>query len=187
MKWDTLSRMFISTNNVSIPSTPPDLTNTISLGQAFEDSSFNDVDIVNWDVSKVKNMYRTFYNTYAFNQPIGSWDVSSVTDMSYMFYRARAFNQPLNAWGSKTNKVINMSNMFYDTRFNQPLGSWDVSSVENMSYMFIYAYLFNQPLNLWNTSKVTNMNYMFQGASAFNQDLSLWTVNPNVAYCSSFR
>jgi surface protein len=28
----------------------------------------------------------------------GSWDVSKVTDMSRMFYNAHAFNQDINSW-----------------------------------------------------------------------------------------
>ena len=40
-------------------------------------------------------------------------------------------------------------------RFNQTLGTWDVSS-DNMGSMFQYASQFNQPLGTWNVSKVTN-------------------------------
>ena len=39
-----------------------------------------------------------FYDTNAFNQPLGDWDVSSVTDMNSIFYNANEFNQPLNNW-----------------------------------------------------------------------------------------
>jgi MoxR-like ATPase len=33
------------------------------------------------------------------------------------------------------------------TSFNQPLGSWDVSNVTDMSYMFDGALSFNRPLD----------------------------------------
>ena len=41
--------------------------------------------------------------------------------------------------------------------FDQPLNSWDVSSVTTMRSMFFNASSFNQPLDSWDTSKVTSM------------------------------
>ena len=65
----------------------------------------------------------------------------------------------------------------YETRktvFNQPIGNWDVSNVEDMSYMF-YASNFNQPIGGWDVSNVKNMQGMFQFGD-FNQDISGWDV-----------
>ena len=43
-------------------------------------------------------------------------------------------------------KVTNMVNMFRESAaFNQPIGSWNVSSVDRMDYMFNSS-VFNQPL-----------------------------------------
>ena len=53
---------------------------------------------------------------------------------------------------------------------------WDVSKVEDMSYMFCGAKNFNQPLNNWDVSNVTNMYHMFYGAENFNQPLDNWIV-----------
>jgi len=75
-------------------------------------ATFNDSDIVLWDVSTVTNMNTAFVNCTAFNQPIGTWDVSNVTDMGGMFYGANA------------------------TSFNQPIGGWDVSNVTNLNFFF---------------------------------------------------
>ena len=63
------------------------------------------------------------------------------------------------------------------TSFNQPLGSWDISQVNNISSIFSGATSFNQPLNSWNISNVTSMANMFQNATSFNQDISSWNVS----------
>ena len=57
-------------------------------------------------------------------------------------------------------------------RFNQPLASWDVSSVTDISYMFRDS-SFNQPLNDWDTSRVTSLGFIFWNAP-FNQNLGNW-------------
>lgn len=61
------------------------------------------------------------------------------------------------------------------TNLNTDLSAWDVSNVEDMSFMFYNASAFNAPLN-WSdkTSKVKQMWRMFQNATAFNQDISGW-------------
>ena len=46
--------------------------------------------------------------------------------------------------------------------FNQPLDSWDVSSVNYMGEMFDEASSFNQTLNSWDVSNIVNMDIMFR-------------------------
>ena len=60
--------------------------------------------------------------------------------------------------------------------FNQPLDSWDVSSVTLMIGMFSKASSFNQPLNLWNVSSVidTGMCLIFYKANSFDKNNALW-------------
>ena len=91
--------------------------------------------------------------------------VSLITDMSGMFSETD-FNEPIDDWD--VSNVTNMSRMFEDSDFNQPINNWDVSRVIYMSNMFSNS-KFNQPINNWNVSNVWNMSKMFAN-SKFNLD-----------------
>ena len=84
-----------------------------------------------------------------------------------------------------TTLVTNMSYMLTNPIFNQPISSWDVSNVTDMSFMFYSispsfaapVSSFNQPIGSWNVSNVTNMNSMFNQAISFNQPIGSWNVS----------
>jgi surface protein len=95
-------------------------------------------DIGGWDTGNVTNMGGMFSNAPAFNQNIGAWDVSNVTTFANMFQRtsgaASVFNNggsgDIDNWTIKTTGAVNMSGMFQSAAaFNQPIGSWNISSV----------------------------------------------------------
>ena len=48
-----------------------------------------------------------------------------------------------------------------------------------MAFMFSYAGSFNQPLDTWNVSSVTEMYNMFEGADLFDQNLGSWYITLN--------
>ena len=74
--------------------------------------------------------------------------------------------------------VTDMSGMFLEaTDFNQTLNNWNVSSVTDMKSMFLEATAFNGDLAAWDVSSVNNTSGMFDGASAFDGDLSAWNVS----------
>ena len=80
--------------------------------------------------------------------------------------------------------VSSMSYVFmgYD-EFNEDISGWDVSNVTSMEGMFHepngYFMKFNQDISGWDVWRVGSMASMFGGATAFNQDLSGWCV-PNI-------
>jgi surface protein len=99
-----------------------------------------------------------------------------------MFYGADVFNGEIGSWD--VSSVTNMSGMFEDAKeFNQNIGSWDVSSVTNMSGMFEGSAKFDQNIGSWDVSSVTNMSDMFLEAAKFNQDLGSW----NTSSATTFR
>eukprot|EP00439_Symbiodinium_sp_Y106_P048828 s4706_g6.t1 len=69
-----------------------------------------------------------------------------------------------------------MWGMFQQTvAFNQPIGAWDTSAVEDMSHMFDGASEFNQPIGTWNTSAVKDIRDMFSGSHS-DQLIGSWDV-----------
>ena len=64
---------------------------------AFSDRSTFNEDISGWDVSKVFDFERMFYNAETFDQDLNKWEISHTRELKYareqMFDNATAFNQ----------------------------------------------------------------------------------------------
>jgi len=83
--------------------------------------------------------------------------------------------------------VNNMFYMFSDASvFNADLSGWDVSNVTIMFGVFRNASAFNGDISTWNVSNVTTMANMFTSASVFNGDLSSWDVSSVQSMASMF-
>jgi surface protein len=103
----------------------------------------------------------------------------TTTDLSSTFRSCINFNNNIGSWN--VSAVTNMTFMFFTaSAFNNggssSIGSWNTIAVTNMTGVFVSAVIFNQNIGSWNTVAVTTMSSMFQGAIAFNQPLSFNTV-----------
>ena len=110
-------------------------------------------------------------------------DVSNVRDMKCLFAKARNggsphgyglenFNGDISKWD--VSSVEDMSYMFAGSIFDGDISAWDVSGVTTMCGMFEYAKFFNSKLNDWNIENVYIMDRMFHYAKSFNQPLDRW-------------
>lgn len=68
------------------------------------------------------------------------------------------------------------------------INGWNVSNVEDMSFMFADAILFNQSLSKWNTKKVRDMNHMFYNATMFDSSIEDWNTKNvrNMSYMFAY-
>ena len=69
-------------------------------------------------------------------------DVSEIMDMSELFFGSK-FNGDISKWN--VSNVTNMSGMFDNSKFNGDISDWDVSNVTEMGYMFAHSPLQNNP------------------------------------------
>jgi surface protein len=89
---------------------------------------------------------------------------------------AQTYGYPINKWD--VSNVEDLSYIFYNLYiFDEDISSWNVSNATTMRGIFCKARAFNQSLSSWYVSNVTDMSFMFRDASSFSQDLSSWNVS----------
>jgi len=139
----------------------------------WRDSPHFNEDLSKWQTGNVTNMSGMFAGASFFKSDLSQWQVGNVTDLSRMFDGASSFTSDLSGW--QTDKVTDMSWMFNGlSSFTSDLSEWQTGNVTNMSGMFHGALVFKSDLSRWETGKVTNMSEMFAGATSFTSDLSQW-------------
>ena len=105
-------------------------------------------------------------------------DTSLITDMNHLFSRIsnKVGNIDVSDWD--VSNVENMSFMFADCKkFNCNLQNWNTENVKNMSAMFYGCPNFNQTLENWDVSNVEDFEEMFEGCSKYDDNLSKWNVS----------
>jgi Mycoplasma protein of unknown function, DUF285. len=79
-----------------------------------------------------------------------------------------------------------MSYMFSETlNFQINIGNWDLTNVLDISYMFSNSN-FNQPITYWNASSITNMTSLFENNTTFVQNITYWIVDSTVTLTNMF-
>jgi len=124
-----------------------------------------DVDLNEWDVSRITDMSSLFAYMHEFDADVNGWDTSSVTTMGSIFKNAYSFNHPLNSWDVSV--VTDMSRAFEDaTRFNQPLSHWKPRSDANMTDMFLVQHADGERMSPCNKRRT---HLAFTVSSAWSQ------------------
>ena len=136
-------------------------------------------DISKWNVSKVTNMSKLFFEFSHFNEDISKWDTSNVRNFSRMFQEAETFNQSIEEWD--TSSATNMKGMFSGAKsFNQPIGEWNVSQVTDMKDMFFNAESFSQDLSKWKKKSSVDCRKMFTEAKMFAKNYDIHSLTKKI-------
>ena len=92
-------------------------------------------------------------------------DTKLINDMSFMFYNSK-FNGDISSWN--VGNVTNMRYMFNGSKFNGDISNWDVRNVTTMRCMFDSS-KFNGDISNWDVGNVTDMEFMFYGCPLKNK------------------
>ena len=81
-------------------------------------------------------------------------------------------------------KCDDMRTLFY--QMEEDISGWDVSNVQDMSWMFYKASSFTGNLSSWDVSSVQDMHRMCNGATSFNSDIGSWIISNETVLTSTF-
>ena len=151
-------------------------------------SRLENLDLGDFNTSKVTNMYRMFSNCSSLTSlDLSNFNTSNVINMETMFLSCSSLTS-LDLSSFNTSNVTNMYDMFEScsSLTSLDLSSFNTSNVTDMGYMFSYCRsLTSLDLSSFNTSKVTDMSDMFAGCSSLTSlDLSSFNTS-NVTNMSS--
>jgi surface protein len=118
---------------------------------------------------------------------VKNWGSQVWSSMNNAFWGCTNLNGAAATDAPNLSSVTDMSQMFLSaTSFNQDIGNWDVSNVTSMSQMFGGATSFNQDINSWNVGSVTTMFQMFISTN-YNQNIGSWNVGSVMNFSGMFR
>ena len=177
--WSSEVVLTISNNDVK-----PTLLNKInnsdvelmSAGGLRYHSRLENLDLGDFNTSKVTNMYRMFSNCSSLTSlDLSNFNTSNVINMEAMFLSCSSLTS-LDLSSFNTSNVTNMRDMFLScsSLTSLDLSSFNTSNVTNMYDMFeSCSSLTSLDLSSFNTSNVTNMSWMFSACSSLTSlDLS---------------
>ncbi|EBF5184154.1 BspA family leucine-rich repeat surface protein [Listeria monocytogenes] len=131
------------------------------------------LDLSNFDTSKVTTMAYMFQESSAKSIDVSNFDTSNVTNMQSMFDSSAVISLDLSSFN--TSNVMSMRYMFDESVVpSLDLSSFNTSKVTDMYCMFYKSATTSIDVSNFDTSKVTDMSFMFQGSSVTSLDLSNW-------------
>ena len=137
-----------------------------------------DIDVSQWDTSKVTSAQYCFANCTK-SMDISNWDLSSLTNASYMFYFFANGYKYIDLSVLDFSGVTNADHMFNssDTDYLD-VRNINLTGITSYSYLFGSCHGTELDLSNWNISKINNLNSLC-GFSSFKKiNLSGWnTIN----------
>lgn len=176
--------MFMNTSSLKKIIGNFDTSSATDLRAMFEDSTitdFTDLNISDWDTSKVTNFNQMFYGTqFSSYDFVNDWDVSSGTDFGEMFTRCpNLTTASTSSWNMP--KATNLSSMFnMDPKLeNLDTSNWAPQKLTNLDSIFMGDSLLKYvDVSNWNTSAVTTMKNTFNGCSVLESlNVSNWNTD----------
>lgn len=152
-KWETIpagisDSGYIYSNKVLISNIPIGSIIKLSMDSTHFNRFFMDnttdsnrlIDVLQWGNIGWSSMENAFDGcSYLTINATDIPNLSNVKSMAYMFCNCASLNGPANINTWNTSQIENMEGCFMNAVvFNQPIGSWDVSKVKNMSKMFFF-------------------------------------------------
>ena len=155
--------------------------------------------VSDWEVSDcctdLSSMFKKTDSSLPASLDLTGWDVRNVTTMSEMFYGCRSLEY-LDITGWNTPNLVDTSGMFEYDSLSQlsslqniiGIESLDISSLRNISRMFMLNRFVNVDLSSWDTQDLEDISYSFSGC--YRQDLDKlkhWNVSSvlNMSNCFS--
>ena len=159
------------------------IVSTVDMSSMFNGTTaLANLTLTNFKTTNVTNMGFMFENSGVTNLDLSDWDVSKVTSFWSMFRRATSLiTLNLTDWGvNRTASTVNMSSMFTGTTAlaNLTLTNFKTTNVTIMSHMFRESGVTSLDLSHWDVTKMTSFEYMFYEAKSLTtMDLTDWGVN----------
>lgn len=169
-----------------------DVSNVTDMSYMFLYSYFTgkNTDFSLWDISNVTNMMGMFQGSELSNKVKGldKWNIKNVNNISYMFAKCKNFNKDISGWD--ISGVEHIEGLFQNcTNFNQDLSKWKLSpKTKRLNSLFMQCLRFEgKGLENWDVSNVEDMTYMFQGCKVFKGDLSNWNTEKLMYAVHTFK
>merc|ERR1719201_1099838 len=183
-KWNVakvtnMNYMFYMATSFNVDLSSWNVWNVTSVHGMFTRAYAFNVDLSSWNVWKVADVSSMFYQAYAFNQKLCSpaWlrvqnELSNTTKYTFLSSSGKIScekdrfapesRKELDAALSACFEISSDGNCAKGKYNKRPaIGDWDVSDVQDLSYLFYQKSNFKADISKWNVANATDMEGMF--------------------------